>query len=127
MRVPKNAIAAYLRLALNSCALRSEVGQQISVYRGRFRGGHATRKVLVGLQREPFFSTKETGQGTGLGLSQVYGFARQSGGFATIDSELGRNNLLRRPSQTPTRFTETARLFWPSRTMIRSDTSSKLL
>jgi signal transduction histidine kinase len=38
---------------------------------------------------EPFFSTKETGQGTGLGLSQVYGFAKQSGGFAAIDSKLG--------------------------------------
>ena len=38
---------------------------------------------------EPFFSTKEIGQGTGLGLSQVYGFIRQSGGFATIESTLG--------------------------------------
>ena len=32
---------------------------------------------------EPFFTTKEPGRGTGLGLSQVYGFARQSGGTAT--------------------------------------------
>ncbi|HUZ66989.1 MAG TPA: ATP-binding protein [Beijerinckiaceae bacterium] len=39
---------------------------------------------------EPFFTTKEIGAGTGLGLSQVYGFARQSGGFVTIESELGR-------------------------------------
>jgi two-component system, NtrC family, sensor kinase len=35
---------------------------------------------------EPFFTTKDVGQGTGLGLSQVYGFARQSGGAATIAS-----------------------------------------
>jgi two-component system, NtrC family, sensor kinase len=35
---------------------------------------------------EPFFTTKDVGQGTGLGLSQVYGFARQSGGAATITS-----------------------------------------
>ncbi|MFO1061433.1 MAG: ATP-binding protein [Dongiaceae bacterium] len=38
---------------------------------------------------EPFFTTKPFGQGTGLGLSQVYGFARQSGGTATIASRPG--------------------------------------
>jgi signal transduction histidine kinase len=38
---------------------------------------------------EPFFTTKSNGQGTGLGLSQVYGFARQSGGTAWADSRQG--------------------------------------
>jgi signal transduction histidine kinase len=38
---------------------------------------------------EPFFTTKGFGQGTGLGLSTAYGFARQSGGALTIDSVLG--------------------------------------
>ncbi len=38
---------------------------------------------------EPFFTTKEVGRGTGLGLAMVYGFAKQSGGYATIYSELG--------------------------------------
>jgi signal transduction histidine kinase/CheY-like chemotaxis protein len=38
---------------------------------------------------EPFFTTKEAGRGTGLGLSQVYGFVRQSGGFLTVESAHG--------------------------------------
>jgi len=38
---------------------------------------------------EPFFTTKDVSKGTGLGLSQVYGFAQQMGGYATINSELG--------------------------------------
>lgn len=39
---------------------------------------------------EPFFSTKEPGKGSGLGLSMVYGFANQSGGHVVITSEVGR-------------------------------------
>jgi PAS domain S-box-containing protein len=38
---------------------------------------------------DPFFTTKPLGEGTGLGLSQVYGFAQQSAGTVTIDSEPG--------------------------------------
>jgi PAS domain S-box-containing protein len=44
---------------------------------------------------EPFFTTKESGKGSGLGLAMVRGFAEQSGGIATIESEIGLGTTVR--------------------------------
>ena len=56
--------------------------------------GSGMTQEVIAKAFEPFFTTKPIGQGTGLGLSQVLGFAHQSGGEARIDSRVGQGTTI---------------------------------
>jgi PAS domain S-box-containing protein len=57
--------------------------------------GSGMSEDVVARAFDPFFTTKQVGQGTGLGLSQVYGFVKQSGGHVKIYSEVGQGTTVR--------------------------------
>ncbi|SFA93016.1 hypothetical protein SAMN03159488_01086 [Pseudomonas sp. NFIX10] len=51
-------------------------------------------EAVIGRAFDPFFTTKPIGQGTGLGLSMIYGFSKQSRGHVTIDSEVDKGTTV---------------------------------
>ncbi len=57
--------------------------------------GHGIPACILDHVFEPFFTTRDVGKGSGLGLSMVYGFVRQSNGHIKIDSEEGRGTTVR--------------------------------
>jgi signal transduction histidine kinase len=57
--------------------------------------GIGMTEEVLGKAFEPFFTTKPVGSGTGLGLSQVYGIAKQTGGTVAIDTQVGRGTTVR--------------------------------
>jgi PAS domain S-box-containing protein len=114
---PNQLESALLNLAINARDAMPDGGRlSIATSNARLDGMTADKPALapgdyicievadtgIGMSTEvaarafdPFFTTKPIGQGTGLGLSMIYGFARQSNGHATIDSKIGRGTSVK--------------------------------
>jgi CheY-like chemotaxis protein len=115
---PHQLESAILNLAINARDAMPEGGKLIietcnahldAAYAARLRDARPGQYVCVAVSDtgtgmdletvarafEPFFTTKPIGQGTGLGLSMIYGFARQSDGYARIYSEPGQGTTVK--------------------------------
>lgn len=101
---PTHLENALLNLAVNArdamaregtLSIRVDAGTEVNQAEGSVliavsdTGGGMAPEVAARIF-EPFYTTKDVGKGSGLGLSQVYGFVRQSGGEVTVDTALGR-------------------------------------
>jgi signal transduction histidine kinase len=105
---PSELEVAMLNVVLNARDAMPQGGVIRIEASNDFGGGKAADRVRIAIADsgtgiapeaigrifEPFFTTKGAGQGTGLGLSQVYGFARASGGDVEVDSEVGKGTTI---------------------------------
>ena len=96
----RDAMAGYGTLTIAAEAVTLDGSDAVDGLQGRFvrlslsDTGAGMSADIQARVFEPFFTTKEVGQGTGLGLAQVYGFAKQSGGAVRLRSLLGQGTTV---------------------------------